>query len=103
MVVYVAHAYGGRPENVERAKEVTRSLQLKHLDHCFVCPLLVFSHLEYGEIGKAQEMELCLDLLSICDCILIASEISEGVQAEIDFAKKIGVEVVEFAKNRRDV
>ena len=92
--IYVSHAYGGKTENLERAKKIIHDLQVKDLENCYICPLLAFSHLEYGEIGYDNEMELCLDLLSICDGLIVASkEISEGVQKEIDFAKMVDMEV----------
>lgn len=64
MLFYVAHQYGGNPEN-----------------------------LEYGEIGYDAEMELCLDILSICDKLIVASDISKGVEREIDFASLVNMEV----------
>lgn len=90
---YVSHAYGGKEENYNRAKKITHDLQLKYPKHCFICPILAFSHLGYNEIGYDAEMEICLDLLSICDGLIVASEISKGVQIEIDFAKMVDMEV----------
>ena len=91
MLVYVAHRYGGDPANIERAKKITHDLQVSDLDNCYICPLLAFSHLDYGEIGYDQEMEICLDLLSVCDVLIVASEISDGVQEEIDSAHLVGM------------
>ena len=54
---------------------------------------MAFSHLKYGEMGYDAEMELCLDILSCCDKLLITSEISEGVRREIEFAKMVNMEV----------
>ena len=91
---YVAHQYGGNKENIEKAKKITHDLQMKDLANCYVCPLLTFSCLEYGELGYDDEMELCLDILQNCEKLIVASkEISRGVQKEIDFAKLIGMEV----------
>ncbi len=39
-------------------------------------------------------MELCLDILQNCDRLIVASEISKGVQMEIDFAKLVKMEVM---------
>ena len=89
MRVYVAHAYGGKPENIERAKKITHDLQVKDLENCYICPLTAFSHLGYSEIGYDNEIALCLDLLQICDRLIVASEVSKGVQIEIDLAKKL--------------
>ena len=93
MLIYVGHCFGGKAENIEKAKKITHDLQVKDLANCYICPLLTFSHLEYGEIGYDAEMELCLDILSDCEKLIVASEISKGVQAEIDFAKLVGMEI----------
>ena len=93
-ILYISHAYGGDKKNIERAKKITKGLQKRDLANCYICPLMAFSHLEYGEIGYDDEMELCLDLLSVSDCLIVASEISKGVRMEIDFAKLVKMEVM---------
>ena len=97
MLYYLAHVYQGKQENMERAKRIARRLQMEHPEHCIVCPLLTFSHLQYGEMGYDEELELCLDLLSVADVLIVASEPSKGVQEEIEFAHKVGMEVVYLA------
>lgn len=94
MLIFVSHCFGGDKENIEKAKKITHDLQVKDLANCYICPLLTFSHLEYGELGYDAEMEVCLDLLSVCDRLIVASEISKGVQMEIDFAKLVKMEVM---------
>ena len=89
MRVYVAHAYGGDPENIEKAKKITHDLQVNDLENCYICPLTAFSHLGYKEIGYEEEMALCFDLLQICDKLIVASELSTGVRMEIDLAKRL--------------
>ena len=96
---YIAHQYGGDKENIEKAKKITHDLQVKDLANCYVCPLLTFSHLEYGEVGYDDEIELCLDLLSCADRLIVASEVSKGVQKEIDFAKLVKMEVMRLEEN----
>ena len=98
MLFYIAHKHGGRPENIERARQITHDLQVKDLDNSYICPLLLFSHLRYGEIGYDAEMELCLDILSVCDKLIVASDITKGVAKEIDFANLVGMEV-EYLEN----
>ena len=93
MLFYIAHKHGGKSENIERARQITHDLQVKDLDNSYICPLLLFSHLRYGEIGYDAEMELCLDILSVCDKLIVASDISKGVAKEIDFANLVGMEV----------
>ena len=100
---YVSHRYGGDPANIERAKKITHDLQVADLDNCYICPLLTFSHLKYGEIGYNEELELCLDILSVSDALIVASDISDGVQKEIDFARLVGMEVIDLAEKYREI
>ena len=98
MMYYVAHAHGGKEENIERAKKITHDLQINDLSNTYICPLMLFSHLRYGEVGYDAEMELCIDILSNCDKLIVASEITKGVSMEIDFANLVGMEV-EYLEN----
>lgn len=93
MTIYVSHVFQGKQENLERAKKITHDLQVNDLENCYICPLLLFSHLRYGEVGYDAEMELCLDILSSCDKLIVASDITKGVSKEIDFANLVGMEV----------
>ena len=101
--IYVSHKFGGDSANMERAKKITHDLQIENPTHCFICPILAFSHLQYGEIGYDDEIELCLDLLSLCDTLVVASDVSKGVQKEIDFARMVGLEVVDLAEKYRSI
>lgn len=103
MLLYLAHKYQGDKSNIERVKKIAHDLQMENPAHCVVCPLLNFSCLGYGEIGYDQEMEICLDLLSVCDVLIVASDISDGVQEEIDFARMVGMEVIDLAEKYREI
>ena len=92
-IYYVAHKFSGKQENLERAKKITHDFQVNDLENTYICPLLTFSHLQYGEIGYDAEMELCIDILSECQKLIVASDISKGVAREIDFANLVGMEV----------
>ncbi len=93
-MVYVAHCYDGSPENIKRAKRIVHELQMDSPQDCFVCPLLTFSHMKYGDFSFDQKMALCLDLLSVCDTLVVASELNDNVQMEVDFANLVGMEVI---------
>ena len=69
------------------------------LENTYICPLLALSHLQYGEIGYEAEMENCIDLLSVADKLIVASDISTGVAREIDFANLVGMEVEYLEEN----
>ena len=99
MIYYVGHCFGGNKANIERARKITHDLQVKDLENCYICPLLAFSDLEYGEMGYGNEMNLCIDLLSCSDCLIVASEISNGVKEEIKFAKLVKMEVLRLDEN----
>lgn len=103
MLLYLAHKYKGDKANMERVKKIAHDLQMENPDHCIVCPLLNFSFLDYGEIGYDQEMEICLDLLSVCDALIVASDVSKCVQKEIDFARLVGMEVIDLAEKYREI
>ena len=100
-MIYVSHKFAGDPANMERAKKITHDLQVDDPENCYICPLLAFSHLGYNEMGYAEEMELCIDLLSVSDVLIVASDVSKGVQKEIDFAKMVGMEVIDLADKYR--
>ena len=93
MTIYVSHCFGGNPENLERARKITHDLQVNDLENCYICPLLAFSHLGYNEVGYEEEMALCEDLLVLCDKLIVASELSEGVEREIILAEKCNMEI----------
>lgn len=99
ILIYVCHAYVGDKANIERARKITHDLQVKDIANCYICPLLAFSDLEYGEMGYENELEICLDLLSACDALVVASEVSKGVQREIEFAKLVKMEVLRLDEN----
>ena len=103
MLLYLAHKYQGDKSNIERVKKIAHDLQMENPDHCVVCPLLNFSCLDYGEIGHEYELEICLDLLCVADILIVASDISDGVQKEIDFARMVGMEVIDLAEKYRKI
>ena len=100
---YVSHRFGGDTANLERAKKITHDLQVDDPENCYICPLMAFSHLGYNEMGYDEEMALCIDLLSVSDVLIVVSDISKGVQKEIDFAKMVGMEVIDLAEKYREI
>ena len=102
-VIYVSHKFCGDSANMERAKQITHDLQVNDPESCYIGPVMAFSYLEYNEMGHDEEMALCIDLLSVSDVLIIASDISDGVQKEIDFAKMVGMEVIDLAEKYRAI
>ena len=96
-MIYVSHCFGGKKKNMERARRVTHDLATADTENTYVCPLLCFNYLNYNELGYETEMRLCTDLLGECEKMIVASEISRGVQLEIDFCKEWDIPI-EFYK-----
>ena len=99
MLIYVSHKYEGDRENIEDARRISHNLQTKDLENCYLCPLIAFSHLDRQKTGVDEMMELCLDVLQECDTLIITSEVSAGVQKELDFARMVGMEVLVIDKD----
>lgn len=99
MVVYVSHCFGGKPENLKKAKKITHDLQVHDPDNCYICPVLAFSELKFGEMPEKEETEICIDLLSVSDRLIVASHLSKRMQKEIDFARRVHMEVLRLEKN----
>lgn len=94
MRYYIAHKYQGDKSNIERVGKIAKKLQLEHPEHAYFSPLHAFSFLEYNDMSFDDFMEICYDFLSACDVLIVASEISKGVEAEIKFAKLVKMEVL---------
>lgn len=99
MRFYISHKYQGDKSNIERAGKIAKKLQLEHPEHAYFSPLHAFSFLEYNDMAYDDFMEVCYDFLSACDGLIVASEISKGVQMEIDFAKLVKMEVMRLDEN----
>jgi len=87
LLIYTAHCFGGKKSNIRKAAKITRALQLADQENTYICPLLAFSHLKYGELGYEREMQLCMDLLSECMSMVVASKVSKGVGMEIEYCE----------------
>lgn len=98
MLCYVAHKYGGDPQNIEKAKNITHALQCLDPENTYITPLLAFSHMGYCECGYDEEMEHCLELLRMCDILIVASDLSKGVELEILEAQEMGMEIKYFER-----
>ena len=63
-------------------------MQFDDLDNTYISPLHLFSYMRYDELDYEQAMELCYDVMLMCDELLVCSKISKGVEREIDLAIK---------------
>lgn len=98
-IVYVSHKYDGKKEEIREATRITYSLQLKDLLNHYYCPLVAIPWLAYKDISDDDKTALKLDMLTVCDSLLIASDISEDMKDEIEFAKLVKMEVLRLEEN----
>lgn len=97
--IYIAHKYQGNKKNIEKVGKIAKKLQIEHPENSYFSPLHNFSFLDYDDISYEQMLEICIDWLSECDRLIVASDISKGVAKEIEFAKLVGMEVEYLEKN----
>ena len=99
MTYYVAHAYSGDKQNIRAARQTLLELQKKDLLNCYICPVVAIPALESADIDGDSKLELCFDLMTLCDAVVIGSYISEGMKKEIEFARLIKMEVLRLGKD----
>ena len=92
MLIYCAHKFGNSHKNRKRAEKIIERLQREDLENCYISPIHTFGYL-YSKVSYEAGMELCFDLLMVCDKLLVLSEESKGVKQEIEMAKRLGMEV----------
>ena len=98
MLIYCAHYYGGKENVKDSAEEKIRRLQLDDLQNTYISPIHALGYL-YEYMDYNTGMELCYDLLMVCDKLLVLSRPSEGVMREIKMAKKLHMPI-EYANER---
>lgn len=92
MIYYVTHSFDGRQETIDKVKQIVYDFQTDDWENCYVSPLLAFPFYPQKEADKFNLMPIRLDLLSVCDVLLVASEPDKDVKIEMDFAKSVGME-----------
>lgn len=99
-MIYLAHAYGGKKENKDHAKQIWIKLATEDITEIYINPLEAFGDL-YDKIDYDTGILMCLELMSKCDKLLVTSkELSKGVTMEINEAKRLGIPV-EFYKGEK--
>ena len=101
MTVFVAH------EQTEgsslRLSKIVLQLQMENPTHCFIPAAIAFEHLYNGDFSQDDIFDIEADLLMNCDQMLIVSDISPIMRRQIDFARIIGMEVIDLAEKFRQI
>lgn len=98
-IIYVSHKYDGKKEAIREATRITYNLQTKDLQNHYYCPLVAIPWIAYKDISEDDKIALKLDMLTVCDSLLIASDISDDMEDEIEFAKLVKMEVLRLEED----
>lgn len=94
MIGYVSHRFNGFMDDITDAQNVCLALSLTHPKDTFVSPVVALSHIFDNDLIPEQEkLEQRSDLLSICDQLIVAGEVDNITQKEIEYAEMFGMEV----------
>ena len=84
MLIYISHAYSGKEENKIEVEQIVRQLIKEYPQHTFISPIHTFGYL-YKDVEYAIGLQMCLNLLAVCDVMWVYGEQSKGVLAEIEW------------------
>lgn len=84
MLIYCSHKFGGSMENAKAAELKIKRLQLADPSNTYISPIHTFGFL-YNEVDYQTGLNWCLDLLNKCDKMIVLSEMSKGVRAELKY------------------
>lgn len=88
MLLYVADKF----PDLKTAVRTLYRLQTADTNNAYISPEIMFAHVK-GRIDESELTELCIDVLSVCDKLIVLGEISNEISSEIDFARLVGMEV----------
>jgi len=97
--IYVAHPYGGKPENKEKVENIIKELAIKDPLTLYISPIHAVGYL-YNDVDYLQGMDYCFELLSLCDELILCKgwENSRGCNMEKAFAEKHGIPIMELGR-----
>lgn len=90
-LIYVAHEFGGKPENLDRAEKWVAALS-SAFDHIFWAPWVPLCRY-WANSGESLERGMMLDFEAIAksdSIVLCGPGISTGMSREIEHAKRLG-------------
>lgn len=103
-VIFVCSPYRGDVEqNTARAigycRYVIRSGGLPYAPHLFLTRVLN----DDEEYERTVGLELGLEMLKLCDGIWVFGQLSKGMRAEVDTAKRLGIPIRYFDAQMKEV
>lgn len=95
VVAYMAHPYGGKAENIEKACNMAERIAGRHPRMSIINPLDNFRYLEY--FGERDILEREKQVLERCDVLIMTGDwrASPGCMEEFSFAYKHDIPIIE--------
>lgn len=95
VVAYMAHPYGGKAENIEKACDMAEKLADLHPHMAIINPLDNFRHLEY--FGERDILAREKQVLERCDVLIMTGDWkkSPGCMGEFSFAYNRDIPIIE--------
>lgn len=96
MKVYISHEFGGKDDNVNRVAGIIKDLVEKYENIFPISPIHATGFL-YHAVSYDRGIEWCLDLLNLCDCMIVFGDKSnsKGCKIEKEFCKENNIPVIE--------
>lgn len=98
-VAYIAHPFGGKPENVQDVERIIRQLIKQYPKYTFYSPLHNTGFF-YNDIDYDTGLEHCLAMLKRCDELWLCKgwANSRGCMREVVFAHKHSIPIYQLFK-----
>lgn len=95
VVAYMAHPYGGKAENIEKACDMAERLADRHPYMAIINPLDNFRYLSY--FGERDILEREKQVLERCDVLIVTGDwkASPGCMGEAAFAYNHDIPILE--------
>lgn len=95
VVAYMAHPYGGKKVNIEKACNMAEKLAGRHPRMSIINPLDNFRYLEY--FGERDILEREKQVLERCDVLIMTGDwrASPGCMGAFSFAYHHGIPIIE--------
>lgn len=95
VVAYMAHPYGGKAENIEKACDMAEKLADRHPYMAIINPLDNFRYLAY--FGERDILEREKQVLERCDVLIVTGDwkASPGCMGEASFAYAHNIPIIE--------
>lgn len=95
VVAYMAHPYGGKAENIEKACDMAEKLADLHPHMAIINPLDNFRYLAY--FGERDILEREKQVLERCDVLIMTGDwkASPGCMGEASFAYAHNIPIIE--------